>query len=308
MSSPSPTYEQEQFCDGLELILDYLNAGNTYYELLHVKNRANLWCKEYFSSSIFTAGHPDELLRIYPSIFDLGIPSWKRLNPKEPQDKDKDVDMDKNSTDDQDEGDDVPMKFPGYSEPTLLDDTEAFSAADMLEAQQADRMEDDEDDDYAGLREPLRVRHVNRSPLISHVPEIMIHLALVDPDKGMESSVFENMMPGLTNKDSTMENSPPPPQPPQPPSPSMAMVDGEILSGHCSGDSSKTQSFDAMEASPVLKTSEDNEDVDMTGKTQKSGEMQGVVGEEEAAETKSEWSFQRDGTLIIWRLYGRTQL
>lgn len=308
MSFPSPTYEQEEFSAGLELILDYLNAGNTYDELLHVKNRANLWCREYFSSSVFNAGHPDELLHIYPSIFDLEVPSWKRLDPEEPQDTDKDVDMDtdtavdedNNSTDDQDEGGDhVLTKFPAYSEPTLLDDAEAFSAADMLEAQLADNMEDDADDEYAGLREPLRVWHVNRSPLIFHVPEIMIHLALVDPDKGLESSFFESMMPGVTNEDSTMEgSSPSPPLPLLPSSPNMAMVfDGDKFSGRCSGDSSKTQSFDAMEASPALKTSENNEAVDMTGETQKSSEMQRVVGEEGAAETN------RDHTLINWRLY-----
>lgn len=71
----------EKYLDGLTILLDYLNAGNTYDDMLRVIPDAQEWCREYFSGRMVAPNRlNEEVLFWHPNLLDLSLPSWRRLD------------------------------------------------------------------------------------------------------------------------------------------------------------------------------------------------------------------------------------
>ncbi|KKO96999.1 hypothetical protein THAR02_10895 [Trichoderma harzianum] len=66
----------------LDIILGYLNRGNSALEIQHLSSVAETWCQQHHP---LPPNHPpvnlDEVLWTHPFLFDLSIRSFARLNP-----------------------------------------------------------------------------------------------------------------------------------------------------------------------------------------------------------------------------------
>ncbi|PTB52626.1 hypothetical protein M431DRAFT_496947 [Trichoderma harzianum CBS 226.95] len=66
----------------LDIILGYLNRGNSALEIQHLSSVAEAWCQQHHPLPL---NHPpvnlDEVLWTHPFLFDLSIRSFARLNP-----------------------------------------------------------------------------------------------------------------------------------------------------------------------------------------------------------------------------------
>lgn len=66
----------------LDIILGYLNRGNSALEIQHLSSVAEAWCQQHHPLPL---NHPpvnlDEVLWTHPFLFDLSIQSFARLNP-----------------------------------------------------------------------------------------------------------------------------------------------------------------------------------------------------------------------------------
>ncbi|KAM6487127.1 hypothetical protein HDV62DRAFT_385785 [Trichoderma sp. SZMC 28011] len=66
----------------LDIILGYLNRGNSALEIQHLSSVAETWCQQHHPLPL---NHPpvnlDEVLWTHPFLFDLSIRSFARLNP-----------------------------------------------------------------------------------------------------------------------------------------------------------------------------------------------------------------------------------
>ncbi|KAL7793451.1 hypothetical protein V8C43DRAFT_305385 [Trichoderma afarasin] len=66
----------------LDIILGYLNRGNSALEIQHLSSVAEAWCQQHYPLPL---NHPpvnlDEVLWTHPFLFDLSIRSFARLNP-----------------------------------------------------------------------------------------------------------------------------------------------------------------------------------------------------------------------------------
>lgn len=182
------TYDENHFIAGLEIILEYLNFGNTYEELWNVKNRSRLWCCEYYSCTTFQQYTLGPVLNAHPNLFDFSIPSWNRLLPL-PQEDDQPMSTDRNTnTSGSGSGSgSADSEFPTYTEPVLLDDDVVYALVDgMQEESERISPEDTDEDPYGMLRTPLTAGALRQSPLIFYVPELICHLSQMTVEDSLE--------------------------------------------------------------------------------------------------------------------------
>ncbi|KAL7797546.1 hypothetical protein V8C37DRAFT_280129 [Trichoderma ceciliae] len=62
----------------IDIILAYLNRGNTAHEIAHLSSIASAWCQEYLPHD-HALMHLDQVLWAHPFLFDLSILSFSRL-------------------------------------------------------------------------------------------------------------------------------------------------------------------------------------------------------------------------------------
>ncbi|KAJ4856250.1 hypothetical protein T069G_09618 [Trichoderma breve] len=65
----------------LDIILGYLNRGNSALEIQHLSSAAEAWCQQHHPLPLnYTPVNLDEVLWTHPFLFDLSIRSFARLN------------------------------------------------------------------------------------------------------------------------------------------------------------------------------------------------------------------------------------
>ncbi|KAL7913691.1 hypothetical protein GGI35DRAFT_220083 [Trichoderma velutinum] len=75
-----PNYLNPHF-HALDIILGYLNRGNSAPEIKYLSSVAKAWCQQYHHSLLeYTPASLDEVLWTHPFLFDLSIRSFARLH------------------------------------------------------------------------------------------------------------------------------------------------------------------------------------------------------------------------------------
>ncbi|GAO15789.1 uncharacterized protein UV8b_03091 [Ustilaginoidea virens] len=174
------TITQETYLPALALIIHYFNAGNTPSELAQIRTQAQTWCKSYFKTDTPPCHAPPELVAAHPHLFDLGIPSWQRLQHRAAFAQETDADGDQT------------LPFPDCLEPTLLEDYEIYEMVNRLHNEQA--VHGQQADDYGRWRVPVTAADVGYTPLVFYIPDIMVHLARLAPGDGMDKAVLERRL------------------------------------------------------------------------------------------------------------------
>lgn len=78
MDPHSHSSHQNPHFHALDIILGYLNRGNTAHEIKYLSSVANAWCQQYPLFD-YTPESLDEVLWTHPHLFDLSILSFARL-------------------------------------------------------------------------------------------------------------------------------------------------------------------------------------------------------------------------------------
>ncbi|UKZ83527.1 hypothetical protein TrVFT333_011336 [Trichoderma virens FT-333] len=79
MDPMDPSHLNPHF-NALDIILGYLNRGNSAPEIRYISSVATAWCQQYHHSLLdYTPASLDEVLCTHPFLFDLSIRSFARL-------------------------------------------------------------------------------------------------------------------------------------------------------------------------------------------------------------------------------------
>ncbi|POR35249.1 Uncharacterized protein TPAR_04557 [Tolypocladium paradoxum] len=175
---------------GLEILLDYLNKGNTYDDLLRVQQAARNWCRGCYDTARVLCARPTTALDAHPDLFIFAALSWKRICPAGeiiPADGDEEDVADGTDGDSDGDSDDSETElFPAYEEHTLLED---WKIAEVVEWRDIrfwynvrNGFVDLRDDRYSGMRgSPISGTDLLGSPILQFLPEVLMQMAFIDP-------------------------------------------------------------------------------------------------------------------------------
>ncbi|UNI19047.1 hypothetical protein JDV02_005267 [Purpureocillium takamizusanense] len=72
--------DEAMYLEGMTVLLDYINTGNTCDDMVRVIRAARAWCREYFINEDSAPSElPDDIAFLHPNFLNLSIASWHRL-------------------------------------------------------------------------------------------------------------------------------------------------------------------------------------------------------------------------------------
>ncbi|KAK0614125.1 hypothetical protein B0T14DRAFT_297348 [Immersiella caudata] len=158
---PANRARQVLLRQGVDIALDYFNFGEKD-EIPRLTSRAQKWCRQYYQGyEYYAARRPLDLLETFPSLFNLRIEPYFRLDrsmPSSPAPSDHSEIQSMES-----------RGFPAYSEPTLASEEELDGITEVRP--RASRQE--------GKKPDMRVdaAMLRRSGLMETLPEFLGQLA-----------------------------------------------------------------------------------------------------------------------------------